>query len=132
MPLAAPARAPSVRFYPLGPGLLESAYAECLCCELNQSGIALARQVPLPIVYKGIRLDCGYRLDVVVQSEVILEIKSVDQLLPIHDAQLLTYLRLSVSKVRLLMNFNTRCPERRDPSHGFLKYSFSVFSVSLW
>ena len=72
----------------LGPGLLESAYEECLCCELKQNGIAFARQVPLPIVYKGIRLDCGYRLDVVVRNEVILEIKSVDQLLPIHDAQL--------------------------------------------
>jgi GxxExxY protein len=91
----------------LGPGLLESAYEECLCCELNQSGIAFARQVPLPIVYKGIHLDCGYRLDVVVQSELILEIKSVDHLLPIHDAQLLTYLRLSGRKVGLLMNFNT-------------------------
>ncbi len=91
----------------LGPGLLESAYEECLCCELQQNGIAFARQVPLPIVYKGIRLDCGYRLDVVVRNEVILEIKSVDQLLPIHDAQLLTYLRLSGSKVGLLMNFNT-------------------------
>ncbi len=91
----------------LGPGLLESAYEECLCCELKQNGIAFARQVPLPIVYKGIRLDCGYRLDVVVRNEVILEIKSVDQLLPIHDAQLLTYLRLSGSKVGLLMNFNT-------------------------
>ena len=91
----------------LGPGLLESAYEECLCSELRQSGIVFARQVQLPIVYKGVRLDCGYRLDIVVQSAVILEIKSVDQLLPIHDAQLLTYLRLSGPKVGLLMNFNT-------------------------
>ena len=83
----------------LGPGLLESAYEECLCFELTQSRIDFARQVPRPIVYKGMRLDCGYRLDVVVQGELILEIKSVDQLLPIHDAQLLTYLRLSDRKV---------------------------------
>ena len=91
----------------LGPGLLESAYEECLCFELRQSGIVFARQVQLSVVYKGVHLDCGYRLDIVVQSAVIVEIKSVDQLLPIHDAQLLTYLRLSGYKVGLLMNFNT-------------------------
>jgi GxxExxY protein len=91
----------------LGPGLLESAYEECLCFELKQNGIASGRQVPLPIVYKGMRLDCGYRMDIVVQGELIVEIKAVDQLLPIHDAQLLTYLRLSGHRVGLLMNFNT-------------------------
>jgi len=91
----------------LGPGLLESAYEECLCYELEQSGIVFGRQVPLAIVYKGTRLDCGYRLDVVVQRQLIIEIKSVDRLLPIHDAQLLTYLRLSGYKIGLLMNFNT-------------------------
>ena len=91
----------------LGPGLLESAYEECLCFELRQNGIFFARQVQLPIVYKDVRLDCGYRLDIVVQCAVIVEVKSVDQLLPIHDAQLLTYLRLSGHKVGLLMNFNT-------------------------
>jgi GxxExxY protein len=90
----------------LGPGLLESAYEECLCFELKQSGIVFGRQVPLPIVYKGTRLDCGYRLDIVVQGELIVEIKSVDHLLPIHEAQLLTYLRLGRQKVGLLMNFN--------------------------
>jgi len=84
----------------LGPGLLESAYEECLCFELKQSSIVFARQVQLPVWYKGIRLDCGYRLDVVVQGRLIVEIKAVDQLMPIHDAQLLTYLWLS-------MNFNT-------------------------
>src|SRR5438477_11215565 len=83
----------------LGPGLLESAYEECLCFELKQSSIAFARQTPLAIAYKGIRLDCGYRLDIVVQDELIIEVKSVDHLLPIHDAQLLTYLRLSARKV---------------------------------
>ncbi len=91
----------------LGPGLLESAYEECLCFELKQNGIDFARQVPLTIVYKGIQLDCGDRLDIVVQKNVILEIKSVDQLLPVHDAQLLTYLKLSGYKVGLLINFNT-------------------------
>ena len=91
----------------LGPGLLESAYEECLCYELEQSGIVFGRQVPLAIVYKGTRLDCGYRLDIVVQRQLIIEIKSVDRLLPIHDAQLLTYLRLSGYKIGLLMNFNT-------------------------
>ena len=90
----------------LGPGLLESAYEECLCFELKQSGIVFGRQVPLPIVYKGTRLDCGYRLDIVVQGELIVEIKSVDHLLPIHEPQLLTYLRLGWQKVGSLMNFN--------------------------
>jgi GxxExxY protein len=90
----------------LGPGLLESAYEECFCFELKQAGISYSRQMPLAIVYKGVRLDCGYRLDVVVQRELIIEIKSVEQLLPIHEAQLLTYLRLSGYRVGLLMNFN--------------------------
>ena len=72
----------------LGPGLLESAYEECLCYELKQSGLAFARQVPLPVVYKGVRLDCGYRLDVVGADSLILEIKAIERLLPIHDAQL--------------------------------------------
>jgi len=91
----------------LGPGLLESAYEECLCLELRQAEIAHARQVPLPIVYKGIRLDCGYRLDIVIGEALIVEIKAVEQLLPIHDAQILTYLRLSRHKVGLIINFNT-------------------------
>jgi GxxExxY protein len=91
----------------LGPGLLESAYEECLCLELALAGLGVARQVPLPIVYRSIRLDCGYRLDVVVEDKLILEIKSVERLLPIHDAQVLTYLRLSGRKTALLMNFNS-------------------------
>ncbi|HUK06509.1 MAG TPA: GxxExxY protein [Stellaceae bacterium] len=90
----------------LGPGLLESVYEECLCHELKLAGIEFGRQVPLPVIYKRVRLDCGYRLDIVVASEMILEIKAVDRLLPIHDAQILTYLRLSGHKVGLLMNFN--------------------------
>jgi GxxExxY protein len=91
----------------LGPGLLESAYEECLCFELKQAGIAYSRQMPFAIVYKDVRLDCGYRLDIVVQRELIIEVKAVEHLLTIHDAQMLTYLRLSGHKVGLLMNFNT-------------------------
>jgi len=90
----------------LGPGLLESAYEECLCFELAQAGIAYGRQVPLPIVYKDIRLDCGYRMDIVVEKEIIVEIKAVERILPIHEAQMLTYLRLSRLQAGLLMNFN--------------------------
>jgi len=87
--------------------LLESAYEECLCFELSEAGIAFARQVPLPILYKGIRLDCGYRLDVVLEREAIIEIKAVEKLLPIHEAQILTYLRLSSIRTGLLINFNS-------------------------
>jgi GxxExxY protein len=90
----------------LDPGLLESAYEECLCLELKEAGIGYRRQAPLPIVYKGIRLECGYRMDLVIENELIIEIKAVEQLLPIHDAQMLTYLRLSGIKAGLLMNFN--------------------------
>lgn len=91
----------------LGPGLLESVYEECLCHELKSADIEFARQVPLSVTYKGVRLDCGYRIDIVVANEVLVEVKSVDRLLPIHDAQVLTYLKLSGLKVGLLMNFNS-------------------------
>jgi GxxExxY protein len=91
----------------LGPGLLESTYEECLCFELKQCGIAHARQVPLAVVYKEVRLDCGYRMDVVVERELIIEIKAVERILAIHEAQMLTYLRLSGCRVGLLMNFNS-------------------------
>ena len=90
----------------LGPGLLESAYEECLCHELSLRGLSFKRQVDLPVTYKGIRLDCGYRLDIVVEHQLVLELKSVEALLPIHDAQLLTYLKLSGVATGLLMNFN--------------------------
>jgi GxxExxY protein len=90
----------------LGLGLLESAYEECSCHELHLGGIAFARQQPLPVVYKGVRLDCGYRLDVVVENRVIVELKTVDRILPIHEAQLLTYLRLSRIRTGLILNFN--------------------------
>jgi GxxExxY protein len=91
----------------LGPGLLESAYEECLCYEFQQNGLAFRRQVPLPIVYKAIRLDCGYRIDVVVEERVIVELKTVERLIPIHEAQLLTYLKLSGMRTGLLLNFNS-------------------------
>jgi GxxExxY protein len=91
----------------LGPGLLESAYEECLCFELAQDGVPHSRQVPLPVVYKEVRLDCGYRMDLVVDRQLIVEVKAVDRLLPIHSAQILTYLKLSGYKIGLLMNFNT-------------------------
>ena len=92
----------------LGPGLLESAYEECLCFELHDLGLPFERQRALPVVYKSVRLDCAYALDVVVDNRVVLELKSVAALLPIHEAQLLTYLRLSAVDVGLLINFNTR------------------------
>lgn len=91
----------------LGPGLLESAYEECLCRELALPGLRFQRQVPLPVTYKGVQLDCGYKLDLVVDDKVVLELKSIKQVEPIHEAQLLTYLRLSGKRVGLLMNFNT-------------------------
>jgi len=90
----------------LGPGLLESAYEEGLCRELGLRGVAFQRQVSLPIEYKGVKLDCGYRLDLIVQDEVILELKCAEHLLPVHDAQLLTYLKLTHKRVGLIINFN--------------------------
>ncbi len=90
----------------LGPGLLESAYEECLCYELSQSGIVFERQVPLPVVYKGVKLDCGYKMDVVIAKSVIIEIKAVERIIPVHEAQLLSYLKLYNKKVGLLINFH--------------------------
>jgi GxxExxY protein len=90
----------------LGPGLLESAYEECLCREFNLRGLVFQRQVPLPVEYKGVKLDCGYRLDLVVQDTVILELKCVEHVLPVHEAQLLTYLKLTGKRVGIIMNFN--------------------------
>ena len=91
----------------LGPGLLESAYEECFCFELKSHEVSFQRQVKLPVVYKDIKLDCGYRIDVVVDERLVVELKTVDRLLPIHDAQLLTYLKLSKIRIGLLLNFNT-------------------------
>ncbi|MGD0384032.1 MAG: GxxExxY protein [Thermoguttaceae bacterium] len=90
----------------LGPELMESAYEECLCHELSVRNLPFKRQVPLAISYKNIKLDCGYRLDIVVGNTVVLELKSVEDILPIHEAQLITYLKLSKMPVGLLINFN--------------------------
>jgi GxxExxY protein len=90
----------------LGPGLLESAYQSCLVFELRQVGLKVEEQKPLPVVYKQVKLDCGYRLDLVVEDEIIVEVKAIEKLLPIHEAQLLSYLRLTKKRVGLLMNFH--------------------------
>ena len=90
----------------LGPGLLESVYEECLCYELSCAGLPFRRQVELPVAYKGLKLDCGYRLDLLVADAVIVEIKSNEGLAPIHRAQLTTYLRVANEEVGLIINFN--------------------------
>jgi GxxExxY protein len=91
----------------LGPGLLESVYERCLCLELERNNVECARQIEMGLSYEGIRLDCGFRVDIIVANEVLLEIKSVERILPLHEAQLLTYLRFSSCRVGLLFNFNT-------------------------
>jgi GxxExxY protein len=90
----------------LGLGLLESAYEECLCHELHLRGLAFERQVALPVSYKGLQLDRGYRIDLIVEREVVVELKAVDKILPIHEAQLLTYLKIFGKHVGLLINFD--------------------------
>ena len=96
----------------IGPGLLESAYEECLCKELSLRRIAFERQKPLPVEYKNLKIDCGYRLDLLVANMVVVEIKAVESILPIHEAQILTYLKLGGWKIGLLINFNV--PVLRD------------------
>jgi len=96
----------------LGPGLLESAYEECLCYELSKAGLRFERQKPQPVIYENVKLDCGYKLDLVVEDLVIVELKCVEKVLPIHEAQLLTYLKLSGLQIGLLMNFHV--PVLRD------------------
>ena len=90
----------------LGPGLLESTYRQCLACELSRAEILFQMEVPLPVRYKDILLDCGYRIDLLVRGKLIVEIKSVEALLPIHQAQILTYMRLGNFPIGLLINFN--------------------------
>ena len=90
----------------LGPGLLESTYEQCLAYELSQAKVPFRVQVELPVEYKEIRLDCGYRIDLLADGQLVVELKSVDQLLPIHEAQILTYMKLAGAKVGLLINFN--------------------------
>lgn len=92
----------------LGPGLLESAYVTCLVYELRERGFKVLQEVPLPLVYKEVKLDCGYRLDLLVNDAVIVEVKSVESLAPIHEAQLLSYLKLADCKIGLLINFNVK------------------------
>lgn len=89
----------------LGPGLLESAYVECLSWELGNAGLDFEREISLPVSYKGIKLDCGYRMDLLVERRLIIEVKAVERLQPVHEAQLLTYLRLSGIRTGLLLNF---------------------------
>jgi GxxExxY protein len=90
----------------LGPGLLESAYEECLCFELKTACLVFERQVPLPVVYKGVKLDCGYRMDLVVENLVVVEIKAIEKILPVHEAQILSYLKLTNKPLGLLINFH--------------------------
>lgn len=90
----------------LGPGLLESAYEECLCYELDKAGLLVHRQKPMPLIYEEKKLDLGYRLDLIVENKVIIEIKSVDSVNPVHQAQLMTYLKLASCRIGLLINFN--------------------------
>ena len=91
----------------LGPGLLENAYEECLCREFRLRNLAFRRQVDLPVTYKGVRLDCGYRIDVVVEETVVVELKSTEGISEVHSAQLLTYLKLADKRLGLLINFGS-------------------------
>jgi GxxExxY protein len=115
----------------LGPGLLESAYEECLAFELGWNGIAHDRQVPLPLEYRGGRLNCGYQMDLVVEGQLIIEVKSVVQLMPIHEAQVLTYLRLSKHPIALLLNFNTVLLKQGIRRFALTDLAFSAPSAPL-
>ena len=90
----------------LGPGLLESAYEECLAYELYKKGLMIKRQQPTPVIYKEIKLECGYRIDVLVENTVVIELKAVDAINPVHEAQILTYMKFAGKKLGLLINFN--------------------------
>jgi GxxExxY protein len=92
----------------LGPGLLESAYEACLVYELIQHGLSVERQKSVPVTYRGVKIDCGYRIDLLVEDKVVVELKAVERLEPIHEAQLLSYLKLSGYQIGLLINFNVR------------------------
>ncbi len=101
----------------LGPGLLESAYRQCLVHELITNGIACVSEHPVPLDYKGIRLDCGYRVDLLVEGTLIVELKSVEHIQPVHEAQLLTYMKLANVRIGLLINFNVA-----QLKHGIKRY----------
>jgi GxxExxY protein len=104
----------------LGPGLLESTYRQCLACELSHADIAFQMEVPLPVRYKETLLDCGYRIDLLVSGDLIVEIKSNETLLPIHYAQILTYMRLAKIPLGLLINFNFTKPSNRHQTVRFV------------
>lgn len=99
----------------VGPGLLESAYENALAFDLRKSGLDVKQQVPMPFVYKEIKMEVGYRIDLVVENKLLIEVKSIDSLAPVHFSQLLTYLRLSDKKLGLLINFN--CKYLKDGIH---------------
>ena len=105
----------------LGPGLLESAYEACLAYELAKRRIRVEQQKPMPLIYEQVKLDCGYRIDLLVEGSVVIEIKSVEALAPIHEAQIITYLKLSGCKLGLLINFNV--PVVKDGIHRFVNGS---------
>ncbi|HNX43764.1 MAG TPA: GxxExxY protein [Bacteroidales bacterium] len=90
----------------LGPGLLESVYEECLSYELMSAGLAIERQVPVPVVYKEIKLECGYRIDILVERTVLIELKAIEAFAPVHEAQILTYMKFAKKSIGLLINFN--------------------------
>ncbi len=113
----------------LGPGLLESAYQECVCYELSQMGLSFTREVHLPLRYKGLQLDCNYRIDLLVEDAIVVELKSIEQILPIHSAQLLTYLKASHKQIGLLINFQCSHPEgRHQESRAGLRRACSASS----
>lgn len=101
----------------LGPGLLESAYKECLYYEITNSGLYVAKEVPMPVVYKEVKLDHGYRIDLLVENKVVIELKTVDCFLDVHEAQILTYLKIGNFKLGLLINFNVSILK-----HGLKRY----------
>lgn len=102
----------------LGPGLLESAYEACLAYELQKSGLQVASQVTLPVVYEGVRLDVGYRIDLLVEDCLVVELKAVEAVLPVHEAQIISYLKLSGNKLGLLINF--KVPHLKDGIRRFV------------
>jgi GxxExxY protein len=102
----------------LGPGLLESAYHRCLCHEFSTASMPFSQQIRLPIRYDDVEIACGYQADIIVDGEVILELKAVERLTPLHDAQLLTYLRISSCRIGLLINFNTVSLRWHPPSRS--------------
>jgi GxxExxY protein len=101
----------------LGPGLLESTYEECLAYEFKNLGLKFQRQIPVPVIYKDIKLDHGYKMDFLVEDQVVVELKSIDYIMPVHDAQMLTYLRIAKKKVGLLVNFKVTLLK-----HGIRRY----------